>query len=103
MAYFLIKDISKGRTPRVTGEMIVPAQVAFEEEEETQSSSAPKPSKPKPKYYPKLPKIGELKWILPPKGSVFGDGSDAYRSSKAFAESMGYDTVEHDDFSYPGR
>ena len=95
MTFFLIKDIKKGRTPVVTGEMIVPATVEFEQEAPA-SSSAPKPSKPKPKYYPKLPKTFDVKWILPPKGSA------AYEQSKNFAESMGYDTVEHDDFSYPG-
>ena len=103
MAYFLIKDIAKGKLPKVSGEMIVPATVAFEDEEAPEGSSAPKSGKPKPKYYPKLPKIGELMWILPPKGSVFGDGSDAYKAAKAFAEDMGYDTVEHEDFGYPGR
>jgi len=39
----------------------------------------------------------EVKWILPPRNS------DAYSPVKSFAESMGYETVEHDDFSYPGR
>ena len=37
----------------------------------------------------------EVKWILPPRNSPH------YAASKAFAEGMGYDTVEHDDFSYP--
>jgi hypothetical protein len=36
-----------------------------------------------------------VKWILPPRSSGF------YAASKAFAEGMGYETVEHDDFSYP--
>jgi hypothetical protein len=39
--------------------------------------------------------IFQAKWILPPRTSSY------YGASKAFAESMGYETVEHDDFSYP--
>ena len=39
----------------------------------------------------------EVKWILPPRTSPF------YESEKALAEAAGYDTVEHDDLSYPGR
>ena len=39
----------------------------------------------------------EVKWILPPRTSPF------YESDKALAEAAGYDTVEHDDLSYPGR
>lgn len=42
-----------------------------------------------------LPKL-EVKWILPPKGSEW------YGRIKGFAEDMGYETVEHEDFSYPG-
>jgi ABC-type sugar transport system substrate-binding protein len=38
-----------------------------------------------------------VKWILPPKTSPF------YASEKANAEAAGYETVEHDDMSYPGR
>jgi hypothetical protein len=49
---------------------------------------------------PPPPSVGPVqwfgvKWILPPRSSGF------YAASKAFAESMGYETVEHDDFSYP--
>jgi len=49
---------------------------------------------------PPPPNVGPVKWfgvkwILPPRSSGF------YGASKAFAESMGYETVEHDDFSYP--
>ena len=49
---------------------------------------------------PPPPNVGPVqwygvKWILPPRSSSF------YAASKAFAESMGYETVEHDDFSYP--
>ena len=38
----------------------------------------------------------EVKWILPPQSSPF------YASEKANAEAAGYETVEHDDLSYPG-
>jgi len=49
---------------------------------------------------PPPPNVGPVKWfgvkwILPPRSSGF------YAASKAFAEGMGYETVEHDDFSYP--
>lgn len=37
----------------------------------------------------------EVKWILPPKDSLI------YKWVKQQAEDAGYDTVEHDDFSYP--
>ncbi len=36
-----------------------------------------------------------MKWILPPQSSSH------YASEKAFAESMGYQTVEFDDPTYP--
>lgn len=39
----------------------------------------------------------EVKYILPPRGSEW------YGRIKSAAEAMGYETVEHDDFSYPGR
>lgn len=53
-----------------------------------------------PRWRPATPGGGgdsELKWILPP------EGSEAYDAAKRFAESMGLDTVDHEDFSYPGR
>jgi len=40
-------------------------------------------------------KLLKVKYILPPKGSPF------YDRVKDAAESAGYETVEHDDFSYP--
>lgn len=49
----------------------------------------------------KLPPIAfpprfQVKWILLPEGNPL------YSTVKSFAEQMGYETVEHDDFSYPG-
>jgi hypothetical protein len=38
-----------------------------------------------------------VKWILPPRTSSF------YESEKAHALAAGYEVVEHDDLSYPGR
>ena len=46
--------------------------------------------------YPVYP-FFDVKWILPPRSSGH------YAASKAFAEGAGYETVEHDDFSYPPR
>ncbi len=37
----------------------------------------------------------EVKWILPPAGSV------AYGPSKGGAEAMGYETAGNDDMTYP--
>jgi hypothetical protein len=37
-----------------------------------------------------------LKWILPPRTSDF------YLLEKKRAQEAGYETVEHDDLSYPG-
>jgi hypothetical protein len=59
-----------------------------------QASSSPPPPAPPANLGPVKPFVA--KWILPPRTSSF------YESEKAFAQSMGYETVEHDDFSYPG-
>ena len=40
----------------------------------------------------------EVKWILPPRTA-----GDFYLYDKSFATGMGYETVENDDLSYPGR
>ncbi|MEM9565627.1 MAG: hypothetical protein AAGA93_23595 [Actinomycetota bacterium] len=42
-----------------------------------------------------IPGPFEVKWILPARDS------QVYGAVKWFAESMGYETVELDDFSYP--
>jgi hypothetical protein len=38
----------------------------------------------------------KVKWVLPPKTSMF------YDLIKSAAEGAGYETVEHDDKRYPG-
>jgi hypothetical protein len=40
----------------------------------------------------------EVKWILPPDSPGWG----AYEGNQLAASLGGYDTVEHDDLSYPG-
>jgi len=77
---------------RLVGQFIVDGAVDVPNDN---SSSSGKKKKPKIK----IPELPELKWILPPNPR---DGS-SYKAIKAFAEGMGYKTVEHDDFSYPGR
>jgi hypothetical protein len=80
--YFVVSGMSK--SPEATvfrGDFIVPGEVVVE----NGSSQRPKA----------LPRIGplrpfEVKWILGPNGE-----------RGAFAEAMGYETVDHDDFRYP--
>jgi len=40
----------------------------------------------------------EVKWILPPRTA-----GDFYLYDKWFATTMGYETVENDDLTYPSR
>ena len=95
--YFVIQDVQKvdDGQMRLNGQFILDGAVTVNSDSTSSSSSSGDTKKPP--YDIKPPKLFEVKWILPP------EGSPAYGRSKAFAESMGYDTVEHDDFSYPGR
>ena len=82
--YFVVRSMNKSAEGTVfLGDFIVPGEVAVD----NGSSQRPRP----------LPRIGpvkpfEVKWILGPNGE-----------GKAFAEAAGYETVAHDDFSYPPR
>jgi hypothetical protein len=94
--FFVIEGARKveGGAVRLKGHLLADAIVEIDDDSSSGSSSGgSKPKKP-PIYIP--PKF-EVKWILPPKTS------GAYGSVRDFAESMGYETVEHEDFSYPGR
>jgi len=82
--YFLIESASlvNGNHGRMTGQFIVNGTV------EVDLSDQDDDRPPRIRIEPLKPH--ELKWILGPDGQ-----------GRAFAESMGYETVEHDDFSYP--
>ncbi|MCF6305989.1 MAG: hypothetical protein L3J33_11535 [Rhodobacteraceae bacterium] len=96
--YFVVQDLKEtAKGTRFIGQFVVDGTVAAPAESETRSSSSGKKKKPKIKI--KIPKLRKLKWILPAKG---GDET-AYNASKDFAEGAGYETVEHDDFTYPER
>lgn len=94
--FFVVQDLKKtAKGTRFIGKFIVDGTVTAPAESDTSIRSRGKKKKPKIK----IPKRPKLKWILPPKG---GDDS-FYNASKASAESMGYETVENDDFTYPGK
>ena len=92
-SFFVIQNVSKGESGnlRVAGQFIINGNL------EVASSSSSQPEDKEPTVKIELPRMFEVKWILPP-GS-----SGAYGAVKGAAESMGYETVEHDDFTYPGR
>lgn len=93
-----IKKLDNGAV-RLKGQLLADAILQLDDDDDTSGGtsggSGGGGSKPKP------PKIDlpdfEVKWILPPRTSEW------YGRIKATAESMGYETVEHDDLSYPGR
>ncbi len=96
--YFVVQDLKEtAKGMRFIGQFVVDGTVTAPTDSDTRSSSSGKKKKPKIKI--KIPKRAGLKWILPPKG---GDET-AYNASKAAAEGAGYETVEHDDFTYPER
>lgn len=83
--YFVVKSVSKSpEGPVFHGDFIIGGEVTAGEGSSSQGRKA-------------LPRLDvfkpfELKWILGPNGE-----------GKAFAEAAGYETVAHDDFSYPPR
>lgn len=88
--FFLIQNVKKADNGKLelVGKFITDAV-------EVISSHSESP-KNKPPFKIAAPDLSfKLKYILPPKGSPF------YDKIKAAAEIMGYDTVEHEDFSYP--
>ena len=91
-----MKKLDNGAV-RLKGQLIADAILQVDDDDDTSggSSSGGGGKKPKPPKI-ELPDF-EVKWILPPKGSEW------YGRIKATAEGMGYETVEHDDLSYPGR
>jgi hypothetical protein len=79
--YFVIRDVRKAEgNVRLTGQFIVDGEVVASDGGGRDGAKARlKPIEP-----------FEVKWILGPNGE-----------GREFAESMGYQTVEHDDFTYP--
>jgi len=86
--FFVIREVKKrdGQL-RLSGKFIVDGHI------DASASSQDEDDKPKPKIPP--PRIGDVKYVLPPRTSPF------YDSVKHWAEQVEHETVEHDDFSYP--
>lgn len=83
--YFVIRSASSvNGSLRVTGQFIRDATVEVDPSHEDPGET------PRIRFEPLRP--FEVKWILGPQGQ-----------GKAFAEAAGYETVEHDDFTYPPR
>lgn len=81
--YFLIQSASSvNGSLRVTGQFIRNASVEVEPSYQDPGDA------PRIRFEPLRP--FEVKWILGPNGE-----------GKEFAEAAGYETVAHDDFSYP--
>ena len=86
--YFMTTDVRKTKAgARVVGQIITDGTVNVSDGGGGGGGGSLPPIKPVELFEPK--------WILPPRSS------GAYGPIKAAAEAMGYDTVEHDDFSYP--
>lgn len=96
MSYFVIERARKvGNKMQIQGDMIVGATY---EVPVAGSSSGSSEEDDRPQI--DFPSPPEIKWILPPRNE-FGHNNEAYDAVKGFAQSQGYETVEHDDFSYP--
>ena len=79
--YFVIQDVRKGDGDvRFSSQFIVDGEVVASDGGDRDGA----------KVRPKPIELAEVKWILGPNGE-----------GRAFAESMGYQTVKHDDFTYP--
>jgi hypothetical protein len=91
--FFVIQSASQvdNSKLKVAGQFIIDGKTLVD------SSSSSQPDDEQPKVIIELPHMFEVKWILPPRSSAF------YGAVKGAAESMGYETVENDDFSYPER
>ena len=90
--YFAVTDakkMPKGRI-RMTGQYIVDGGTTV-----TSASSQDDDDDKHPPIDISVPGLFEVKWILPDRDSHI------YGAVKSFAEGMGYETVELDDFSYP--
>jgi hypothetical protein len=91
--YFVIQNVKKADN----GDLRLIGQFIINSKTEIVSSPSSQPEDNEPKVTIEIPRMYAVKWILPPQSSLF------YGAIKAFAEDMGYETVEHDDFSYPER
>jgi hypothetical protein len=96
---FVMKQLTRsGQNIRISGDLILKGEPTQQIVVEIQPS---KPGDPKPKFkYPPeiiMPRPGDLRWILPPRNSPI------YDETKGYAQAGGYPTVEHEDFTYPGR
>ncbi len=89
--FFEIKEVKRDDA----GKMRLAGNVLIHAETEVVASPSSQPEDKQPRLNVQLPHMFEVKWILPPRGA------NSYSAVKAFAESMGYETVEFDDFSYP--
>jgi len=91
--FFVIQNVNQvdnGKL-RLVGQFIINGKT------EVVISPSSQPEDKEPKVTIEVPRMFEVKWILP------DSSSGAYGAIKAFAEGMGYETVELDDFSYPER
>lgn len=91
--FFVIQHVSQDDNKKLAlaGQFIINGTV------EAVNSPASRSERNEPRATFEVIHLFEAKWILPPRGSGM------YEAVKAFAESMGYETVEHEDFSYPER
>ena len=92
-SFFVIQNVNQGNNGklRLVGQFIINGAT------EVVSSPSSQPRDKEPKVTIEMPRLFEVKWILPPRNSEF------YGAVKDFAEDMGYETVENDGFSYPER
>lgn len=90
--FFVTRDIRKvdGKA-QVVGQIITDGTVTVSDGGGSDGGSKP-PIKPVDVFQPK--------WILPPYG-VTEDHHRTYNNIKSAAQAVGYETVEHEDFSYP--
>jgi hypothetical protein len=95
---FVIKTLAKSRENhiRISGDLILKGQPTQQVTAEI-SESKPGDDKPKIKYPPKIHLPGDVRWILPPENSPL------YDETKSRVRAAGFQTVEHEDFSYPGK
>lgn len=98
---FVMKQLTRsGQNIRISGDLILKGQPTQQIVVEVQPSKpGDYPPKPKFKYPPEIimPRPGDLRWILPPKNSPI------YDETRGYAQAGGYPTVEHEDFTYPGK
>lgn len=96
--YFVVQGVNQGDNGQLNlvGHFIVNSRTEIPGPAPSRLESDQAEEK-EPRFAIQIPRMFEVKWILPPRTS------SAYGAVKAFAEGAGYDTVEHDDFRYPPR